>query len=111
MSTLSLLLLKIKRLKREIGQLEYQKSKAIKVEVDALKKIRRASDIIAQNKSVGTVRARQKEIERANTKIQKAKNKQDEYIKKSAIKNLELNKAMSELSKAKKNYIVKLFKE
>ncbi|MGX4667805.1 TIR domain-containing protein [Cerasibacillus sp. JNUCC 74] len=111
MATISLLEAKLKRLNREIQQLEQRKSRAVKEESNSLKKINRANDAIRRTKNSTTIRNKEREILRENEKVQKAKEKQSSLSSKITKKSTELSKAMSDLNNARQREQNKLFEK
>lgn len=102
---------KIKRLQREIGQLEKSRADAVKDESNSIKKINSANVAIGKTKNLTTIRNKQREIKRENDKIQKAKEKQGDYLTKVAKKNGELSKAMTDLNDSRQKEQMKAFKD
>lgn len=102
---------KVRRLQREISQLEKNRASAVKDESDALKKINRANTTIGRSQNATTIRTKQREIQRENDKIQKAKEKQGDCLTKIAKKNADLNKAISDLNNYRQKQQMDAFKE
>ncbi|ELK44159.1 toll/interleukin-1 receptor domain-containing protein [Halobacillus sp. BAB-2008] len=102
---------KIKRLQREINQLENKRSKAVDDEASAIKKINRANDTISRSKQSSTIKTKEREIQRENNKIQNAKKKQADLLTKISKKNTEYNKAMTDLNNERQKEQNKIFKE
>lgn len=111
MPSTSILDSKIKRLQREISQLENKRSKTVDDEASAIKKINRANDSISRSKQASTIKSKEKEIQRENGKIQTAKKKQADLLTQISKKNTEYNKAMTDLNKERQKEQDKIFKE
>ncbi|MFE4525330.1 TIR domain-containing protein [Cytobacillus firmus] len=109
MSSITLLESKIKRLRNDISRLEGKRANAVKDESNAIKKINSANATIKRTKSTSTVSTKQKEIERENKKVQKAKEDQAKVMTEIAKRNIELNKALTNLSKTEQEAINKLY--
>lgn len=111
LASISILESRIKRLQGELKQLENQRTRATIDESDALKKISSANQAISRTKSLTTIKTRQREIDRENDKIQKAKQKQADLSSRIAKKNEDLAKATSDLSSARQKEQEKRLKE
>lgn len=107
----SVLETKIKRIQSDISQNERQHSKAIKDESDSLKKINRANTAINKTKNSTTIRSKTRELERENTRIQKAKKEQSKLSLRISQKTTELNKATNELNKERQKEQMKILKK
>lgn len=111
MPSINMLESKIKRLQRDISQLETNRANAAKDEGDALKKINRVNSTLARTKNLSTIKNKEREIQRENDKVQRAKGKQADLLMKISRKNTDLNKAQRELSKENKREQEKIHKE
>src|SRR5699024_6839433 len=92
---------KVKRLQRALNQLETQRATAVKDESNSIKKVNRANSSIKGTNSEATIKSKSSEIEKENNKIHKLKKKQADALTKISNKNVELNKALTELGKVR----------
>lgn len=99
MTTISMLESKIKRLRTEIQSLETKHAKSIESESKSMIKINKANETIKRTKSDATKNSKYREIDREQKNIASEKAKQSKYAKSLTTKNINLNIAISELSK------------
>lgn len=102
---------KVNRLQKDIESLENQLSRALKDESDSIKKINRASQSMSGTKSISTIRSKDKQVQRENEKAQRSKKKQADLLGKISRKNIQLNKAISNLNKEREKQQERILKD
>ena len=91
--------------------MEKLRAKAVKDESDSIQKVNKANLAINKSRNQTTINNKLREIKRENDKIQLLKSKQADLLKKIASKNNELNKAISDLAKARQKEQNRIFEE
>jgi len=102
---------KVNRLQKDIESLENQLSRALKDESDSIKKVNRASQSMSRTKSISTIRSKDKQVQRENDKAQRSKKKQADLLGKISRKNIQLNKAISNLNKEREKQQERILKD
>src|SRR5699024_7979882 len=102
---------KVNRLQKDIESLDNQLSRALKDESDSIKKVNRASQSMSRTKSISTIRSKDKQVQRENDKAQRSKKKQADLLGKISRKNIQLNKAISNLNKEREKQQERILKD